>query len=354
MAENQSGGEKTEEPTPKKLQDARNEGQVPFSMELNTAVLLLVGFCLLAVFGTWFCQAAAVTIRFSIMEALTWELQDTTLRAMIMHLIPLGLWAAAFIGAMATTGLVVCIAQVGFSLSGKALIPKIQRISPITGFGRLFGLRGLMRFLTNVLKLIILTGIAWMVLSSDIPRLAYVTGDLGARLANESWWIFLIGLKLALTLGIVGAIDILYQRFQHHRDLMMTKQEVKEEFKQSEGDPLIKSKIRQIQRQMAQRRMMQEVPKADVVITNPTHVAVALKYDAQKMAAPIVIAKGYDEVAQKIKKLAAEHNIPMVENVPLARALAKEIAVGKPVPGKLYQAVAEVLSYVYKLKKRAG
>jgi flagellar biosynthesis protein FlhB len=352
VAENDSGGEKTEEPTPKKLQDARNEGQVAMSMELNTAVLLLVGLCLLASFGTWFCQAAAVTIRFSLMEALTWEMDDTTtVRAMVMNLAPLGLWAAAFIGSMAATGLVVCIAQVGFNLSGQALIPKFERISPLTGFGRLFGLRGLMRFLTNVLKLIILTGIAWMALASDIPRLAYITGDLGTRLANETWWIFLIGLKLALTLGIVGATDLLYQRFQHHRDLMMTKQEVKEEFKQSEGDPLVKSKIRQIQRAMAQRRMMQEVPKADVVITNPTHVAVALKYDAQKMAAPIVLAKGYDEVAQKIKKLAAEHNIPMVENVPLARALAKEIAVGKPVPGKLYQAVAEVLSYVYKLKR---
>jgi flagellar biosynthetic protein FlhB len=215
-------------------------------------------------------------------------------------------------------------------------------------------MRALMRFVTNVLKLLILIGISWMVLGDEIPRLSYVHGDIAARLAHESTMIFQLGLKLTAVLALIAGIDFVYQRYQQHQDLMMTKQEVKEEFKQSEGDPLIKAKIRQIQRQMAQRRMMQEVPKADVVITNPTHVAVALKYDQLKMASPVVLAKGYDEVAQRIKKIAAEHDIPMVENIALARALAKEVAVGKPVPPKWFQGVAEVLSYVYKLKKRAG
>jgi flagellar biosynthesis protein FlhB len=145
-------------------------------------------------------------------------------------------------------------------------------------------------------------------------------------------------------------MDFMYQRYQHTKDLMMTKQEVKEEFKQAEGDPMIKGKIRQIQRQMAQRRMMQEVPKADVVITNPNHVAVALRYDRETMHAPEVIAKGYDDVAQRIKAIAKEHNIPMVENVPLARALAKEVEIGRGVPGKWYEAVASVLAAVYKVK----
>jgi flagellar biosynthetic protein FlhB len=354
VAENEQGGEKTEDPTPKRIQDARDEGQVAFSPDVNTALLLMIGLCLLSAFGTWFCQELASTIRFSIKEALTWELQDQTIRALITHLIPAALWIAPVIGGLFVTGIVLSLGQVGLHLSGKALIPKFNRVSPITGFGRLFGMRALMRFVTNVLKLLILIGISWMVLGDEIPRLSYVHGDIAARLAHESTMIFQLGLKLTAVLALIAGIDFVYQRYQQHQDLMMTKQEVKEEFKQSEGDPLIKAKIRQIQRQMAQRRMMQEVPKADVVITNPTHVAVALKYDQLKMASPVVLAKGYDEVAQRIKKIAAEHDIPMVENIALARALAKEVAVGKPVPPKWFQGVAEVLSYVYKLKKRAG
>jgi flagellar biosynthetic protein FlhB len=351
VAENAQGGEKTEEPTPKRLQDAREEGQVAYSTDVNTAVLLLLGFCILAAYGSWFCRAMADTMRFSIVEALAWDIDGSLMRVFATHLIPLGLWLLAVLGVLFAGGLVVSIAQVGFHLSGKALVPKFNRISPITGFGRLFGMRGLMRFVTNVLKLAILVGISWMILAADLTKLAYIGSDLGTRLANESYWIYILGVKLALTLAIVAAADLFYQRYQQHQDLMMTKQEVKDEFKQSEGDPLVKSKIRQIQRQMAQRRMMQEVPKADVVITNPTHVAVALKYDQLKMAAPVVLAKGYDSVAQKIKAIAAEHNIPMVENIALARALAKDVPIGKAVPAKLYQGVAEVLSYIYKLKR---
>jgi flagellar biosynthetic protein FlhB len=211
-----------------------------------------------------------------------------------------------------------------------------------------------MRFVVNLLKLTLVVILAWYLLSEDIPRLLAVKRDATERLAVESWVIFVLVIKLASVLFIIAAADFLFQRWQHVQDLMMTKQEVKEEIKQSEGDPLVKGKIRQIQRQIAQRRMMQEVPKADVVITNPTHVAVALKYDKSTMAAPVVVAKGYDEVAQRIKAIAAEHGVVQVENVPLARALAKELDVGDVVPVKWYQAVAEVLSMVYKLKKTAA
>jgi flagellar biosynthetic protein FlhB len=233
-------------------------------------------------------------------------------------------------------------------------MPKINRISPITGFGRLFGLRGLMRFVFNFLKLTLVVTLAWYILSQDIPRMMVIKTDVSERIASDAWMIFIMIIKLASVLFIISIGDFLYQRFQHTKDQMMTKHEVKEEIKQSEGDPLIKAKIRQIQRQMAQRRMMQEVPKADVIITNPTHVAVALKYDKDKMSAPIVVAKGYDDVAQKIKELAKLHNIVQVENVTLARALAKEVEIGRAVPVKWYQAVAEILSMVYKLKKSAA
>ncbi len=355
MAENPSGGEKTELPTPKRLEEARLEGQVSFSAEVNIAVLLLVGFCTLAVIGPWAWTSMMAMMRLAFSDALRWELDDReTSRAFGEQLLMATGWLAPLLGVLFITGLGLSIAQVGLRFTAKPLVPKLNRISPLTGLQRLFGMRGLMRFVVNLLKLTFMVLLAWYLLSEDIPRLLTVKRDAAERLAVESWVIFLLVVKLAAVLFIIAAADFLFQRWQHTQDLMMTKQEVKEEIKQSEGDPLVKGKIRQIQRQMAQRRMMQEVPKADVVITNPTHVAVALKYDKATMAAPIVVAKGYDEVAQRIKAIAAEHNIVQVENVTLARALAKELDVGDAIPVKWYQAVAEVLSMVYKLGKKAA
>jgi flagellar biosynthetic protein FlhB len=352
VAEDPNGGEKTEMPTPKRLQDARNDGQVAFSSEANIAGLLIIGFATLAVMGPSFCQAMGNIITRCLGDALTWDLEGGGLRRLIVTMCaPAFAWLLPFMGVLFAAGLGLCIAQVGFHVSGKALIPKLNRVSPFTGFQRLFGYRGLMRVLLSLLKLTAVILVAWHVLQVDIPGMVPISLDLAARMGHESHTLFTFGMKVACVLAIIAAGDFIFQRWQHTRDMMMTKQEVKEEYKQSEGDPLVKSKIRQIQRQMAQRRMMQEVPKADVVITNPTHVAVALKYDKANMAAPVVLAKGYDEVARRIKELAAKHNIVMVENVPLARALAKEVAIGKAIPTKWYQSVAEVLSMVYKLKK---
>lgn len=351
MAENAQGGEKTEDPTPKKLEDARNEGQVAFSAEVNTAILLLIGFATLGVMGTGFCRAASSSMVFCIRDALTWELtEQMTLRSMAAHLAPMALWMLPFLGVTVGAALVVSFAQVGFHLTAKPLMPQFNKVSPLTGFGRLFGTKGLIRFATNLMKLILLVTVAYLVISRDLPHFAELGNDLGARFAGDGNRLLWLAIKLSAVLFIVAGVDYLFQRWQHHQDMMMTKQEVKDEFKQSEGDPLVKGKIRQIQRQMAQKRMMQEVPKADVVITNPTHVAVALKYDQGKMNAPIVIAKGYDEVAQRIKAIAKEHGITLVEDVPLARALAKDVPIGKPIPTKWFNAVAQVLSQVYKLK----
>ena len=353
MAEDPSGGEKTEMPTPKRLLDARNDGQVAFSSEVTIAGLLLIGFAALAVMGPSFCQAMGNLISRCLGDALTWDLEGGGLRRLIVsECAPAFAWLVPFLLTLFGAGLALCIAQVGFHVSGKALIPKFTRVSPTTGFQRLFGYRGLMRVLLSALKLTAVLLVAWHVLAIDIPRMTPITLDIAARTGHESRTLFTFGMKVAGVLALIAAGDVIFQRWQHTRDLMMTKQEVKEEYKQSEGDPLVKSKIRQIQRQMAQRRMMQEVPKADVVITNPTHVAVALKYDKADMAAPVVLAKGYDEVARRIKELATKHNIVMVENVPLARALAKEVDIGKAIPTKWYQAVAEVLSMVYKVKRR--
>jgi flagellar biosynthetic protein FlhB len=355
MAENPSGGEKTELPTPKRLDEARNDGQVSFSAEVNIACLLVIGFCTLAVIGPWAWTGMASMMRQAMGDGLAWELTDRdTMRLIGKQLLLAAGWLAPLLGVLFLSGIGLSLAQVGLRITYKPLVPKLNRISPLTGLQRLFGLRGLMRFVTNLLKLTLVVWLAWVLLAADIPRMVTMKHDLAERVGVESWAIFVLLMKLAGVLAAIALADFLYQRYQHTQDLMMTKQEVKEEIKQSEGDPLIKSKIRQIQRQMAQRRMMQEVPKADVVITNPTHVAVALKYDKATMAAPVVLARGYDEVAQRIKAIAAEHGIVQVENIALARALAKELDVGDPVPVKWYQAVAEILSMVYKLKKPAA
>lgn len=355
MAESPSGGEKSEYPTPKRLEDARLDGQVSFSAEVNIALLLLIGFCTLAVVAPWAWASMSAMMRLAMGDALRLELDSReTMGAFADQLLMSAGWLGPLLGVLFLSGLGLSIAQVGLRFTAKPLVPKLNRISPITGFQRLFGMRGLMRFVVNLLKLTGVVILAWYLLAADIPRMITMKHDAAERIAVESWGIFVLVMKLAAVLFIIAAGDFIFQRFQHTRDLMMTKQEVKEEIKQSEGDPLIKAKIRQIQRQMAQRRMMQEVPKADVVITNPTHVAVALKYDKATMAAPIVLAKGYDEVAQRIKAIAAEHGIVQVENIALARALAKELDVGDAVPVKWYQAVAEILSMVYKLKKPAA
>ncbi len=355
MAENSSGGEKTEYPTPKRMEEARLEGQVSFSAEVNVSVLLLIGFCTLAVMAPWAWKSMTAMMRMALGQGLTLELNaHETALALADQLMMAAGWLGPLLAILFMSGLLLSVGQVGLRFSTKPLMPKLNRISPMTGFQRLFGMRGLMRFVTNLLKLTLIIILAWSLLAADIPRMITMKHDLGERMAVECWEIYTLVMKLAAVLFIIAAGDFIYQRYQHTQDLMMTKQEIKEEMKQSEGDPLVKSKIRQIQRQMAQRRMMQEVPKADVVITNPTHVAVALKYDKATMAAPIVLARGYDEVAQRIKAIAAEHGIIQVENIALARALAKELDVGDAVPVKWYQAVAEVLSMVYKLKKSAA
>ncbi len=351
MPEDSGGGEKTEEPTPKKRSDARKEGQVAMSAEVTTTGLLLAGFSLLMLMAPMMYKSMASGLKRALSESILLEMDVHTVERLFMQQFgDTGVLVFIFSLVLAVLAIGILLGQVGIFASFKPLVPKWSRISPISGFKRLFGLRGFMKFVFSLFKLILVVWIAYATLSVEIPQQVYFKMDLHERLSLNAWMIIIIGIKLAAVLAVVALGDFIYQRFQHNKDLMMTKQEVKEEMKQSDGDPLVKAKIRQIQRQMAQKRMMQEVPNADVVITNPTHVAVALKYDMENNGAPICLAKGYDSIAQRIKAIAAEHDIPQVENVPLARALAKTVEVGQEIPVEFYNQVAEVLSYVYKLK----
>ena len=285
MPDNDSG-EKTEEATWRKLNNARQEGQVAMSTEVNTAGLLIVGFAAL-IFGPKLYQAFAGVMVDSLGPSLGWELTDrNALVLMSERYQDLAVLLIAILGVAFITALVLGFSQAGIQFTAKPLQPKWSACRRSPGLKRLFGMRGLMRMLFSVLKLIVVTIMAWWVIQTDIAGQLMITQDLASRFVDLSWLLVLLGLKIAATLAIIAAFDFLYQRYQHGKDMMMSKQEVKDEMKQAEGDPLIKSRIRQVQRQMAQNRMMQEVPNADVVITNPTHVAVALKYDQDSMDAP--------------------------------------------------------------------
>lgn len=241
--------------------------------------------------------------------------------------------------------------QFGFLFTWAPLEPELDRINPLNGFQRIFSLSSLLEGLKSVIKLSAVVGVTFMMLKSELLGSSSMSGmESGAFMAYMGSTAFRLVGGVCVGLFVVAALDFAHQKYRYRQSLMMSKQEVKQEQKQREGDPLLKARIRSLQREMARKRMMQDVPKADVIVTNPTHIAVALKYDAEKMAAPKVVAKGADLVAQRIKEVARKNGIPLVENVPLARALHKSVKVGGTVPRSLYQAVAEVLAYVYRLK----
>ncbi len=345
-------GEKTEEPTAKRKADARKKGQVGRSQEVNAAFVLLVGFLILRLLGG---NAVAEIINYStyIFGNLNADINEETIMQMFIGMIILlAKTSMPLMVFIMIIGLAMNIAQVGFMFTTEQLQFNPGKLSPISGFKRMFSKRSLVELVKSLVKIIIIGYFVFSYLSEEIfqiPKLIYM--DLMAGLNRMSDSIFTLAFKIIGVFMIMAALDYAYQKWQNNQDLKMSKQEVKEEFKQQEGDPKIKGKIRQKQRQMAMARMMQEVPKADVIVTNPTHFAVALKYDSG-MSAPVVVAKGQDLVAQKIKELARESRIPIVENKPLARALYATVEIGGVIPHEMYKAVAEVLAYVYRLKHR--
>ncbi len=345
-------GEKTEEPTAKKRADARKKGQVGKSQELNTAFVLLIGFFILKILWEYIYGEIANYTTYIYGHLMQSVDTETVLQLFIGIMIVLAKTVLPVMFAILIMGLGINLFQVGLNFSTEAIEIKLDKLNPINGFGRIFSKRALVELVKSILKIIIIGFFLYNYLKDEIfvmPQFIYY--DLGKSLEEISKIVFAMIFQVLAVIIILAVLDFSYQKWQTTQDLKMTKQEVKDEMKQSEGDPQIKGKIRQKQRQMAMARMMQEVPKADVIITNPTHYAVALQY-SQGMTAPAVLAKGQDFVAQKIKEIAKEHKVPIVENKPLARALFAAVEVGDMVPPELYQAVAEVLAYVYRLKHK--
>jgi len=347
--------EKTEKATPKRRRDAREQGQVLRSVEVNSAFVLLASFLGLKLTGpnavnelkriyTIFLNGSRLTD-----EALTTAFLNITVDLMI-----------SFIRVTAPLCLVILIAgvavnylQVGFLFTTKPLGFKFSRLNPLEGFKRMFSLQGLVQLLKAMIKVVIIGYTTYKAFSKILLKIPGLAGqNILSQISFVVDGVFDIAFSSCIAFAIFSVLDYLYQWWEYEKGLMMTKEEIKEEFKQMEGDPKIKGKIKEKQRQMAMSRMMQQVPRADVVITNPTHFAVALLYEEAKNKAPIVIAKGQDYVALRIIKIARENNVQVVENKPLARTLYQSTEIGEEIPVELYRAVAEILAYVYRMKNK--
>lgn len=347
-------GDKSEEPTPHRLREAREKGQVAKSREITTALLLIFSYMLFRYTGetTWGnLTSMATAILNQIPNAGNFSFSFVgyilllAARGMLYSLAPI-------FGLTVFIALVAEAFQTGFVFSVDPLSPKFERINPAEGFKRMFSLQGLVELIKSIIKIVIVFWIAWGAVRDDIPSVVIL-------LNGQPWDAIVLGgnmaYKIAFRVGMfyvaIAILDYLYKRWEYTRNLKMTKQEIKEEYKRLEGDPMIKQRMRELQRQVAYQRMMSAVPQADVVVTNPIHIAVALKYEAHKMKSPQVLAKGERKTAEAIKKLADDSYVPIVENEPLARSIYRTTDVGKQIPGELYQAVAEVLAYVYKIKR---
>ncbi len=348
------GGEKTEKATPRKRREARKRGQVFQSREISmTLVLLFVFISIRLSGGNIYRQLAGfmekVYTEYPKIEDL--YMPDILVRVFIDGILVFFKAVGPIVLTALLTGLIVSYAQVGFLFTLETLKPNFGRINPISGMKRLFSLKGLVELAKAVLKVVV---IGWVTYSYINGKTQAVISLMDTDIIEAAAFIGITSIDLAvricLALVCIGALDFVYQWWEFEKSMKMTKQEVKEEHKQIEGNPEVKSKIRQKQRQISMRRMMQEVPKADVVITNPTHYACALQYDPQKAAAPVLLAKGQDYVAQRIKEIARDNRVEIVENKALARTIYDTVEIGQAIPPDLYQAVAEVLAFVYSLK----
>lgn len=343
--------EKTEQPTPKKLQDAAKKGQIARSKDMGTAFVLIGSAAAILVFGKMLAMA---------MLDITQRMLRLTPKDIFEPNSMFTAWSAAgerLAAPLAGIFLIILIAAFvgncllgGFNFSWEAAGPKLSKMSPIQGFKRMFGLQALVELLKSILKVIVVVGIAYLLLKLfffDIMALSLMSEP--NNIESAMYFLAWLFLGLCASVSVIAIVDAPYQKWNHIKQLKMSLQEIKDEYKNSEGDPQIKARIRRTQMQMSMKRMMQEVPKADVIVTNPTHYAVALKYDQGKFRAPVVVAKGVDEVALHIRKIAKEHKVPVIESPALARSIFHTTELDHPIPEQLFAAVAQVLAYVYQL-----
>lgn len=358
FAKDGPGGEKTEEPTSKKLEDARKEGQVAKSKEVTSAFEMLAAFLMLR-FLVEYIGTVFVGNIYNLYSRIPeyaklydGHVQEQTFRMLfVSSLIRILQVIAPFLIVGFLVAFITNLLQVKWKITGKPLQPKFNKLNPVNGFKRIFSKNSLMELVKSVLKLTLIGYVVYDYLKKNMPPIYQLYDiSLNQGIAQIGMLVINLGIRIALFYMLIAALDFAYQKIKFKNDMKMTKQEVKDEYKNQEGDPQIKGKQRQRMMEASRRRMMQQLPEADVVITNPTHFAVAIKYEPEVYDAPYVVAKGADYLAQKIKDVAKENHIEIVENKPLARMLYANVDVGSVVPPELYQAVAEVLAFVYHLQ----
>ena len=356
MSESTDKSDRTEPPTAKRRTDSRKKGKVALSKELSTAVLLMGAVLMLEVAGPLLtdgfktAMADGLTLRVYENVSVTWAIQRLT--GFFTLVLPA---LALFAGTLFFVASAIGISQAGLKISFHPMQPTLTKISPLAGLKRMFSYKGLMSGFVAFFKFLVLGSTLYFNIRGDLPVLLQLQGVplvvavlIIARLAIKVlWWI-------AVPLLFIGLIDYIYQRWDNYKEMKMSKQEIKDETKSEQGDPELKARIKRAQREIATRRMMEKVPSADVVITNPTHFAVALRYDKAKMNAPTVVAKGVDEIAFKIREIAEENDVPIMEDPPLARALFRSCDIDQQIPPDFYQAVATVLAHVLSLKQGAA
>lgn len=354
MSDDNDDSQKTEDPTSKRLDEARTEGNVPKSQEFNHLLMILALTLAVILFGghaakeitnmslPFFEAPDQIPTDLGHLINMAWRLLGLVLLAGIAPMV------LAFMAAFGASYL-----QFGLLWSAESMMPRLNKISPMAGFKRIFSLRSVTELLKGILKIaVVATVVGYFVLPSvgDLHELIGMDMIQLVSAISEEVHVVLIGVFSVM--GFIAAADIFYQRFEYTKGLRMSRQDLRDEYKQTEGDPLVKGRLRQLRMERARRRMMGEVPNADVVVTNPTHYAVALKYDQNAMAAPKVVAKGVDKVAQRIREVAVEADVPVIENPPLARGLYAAVDIDQEIPAEYYKAVAELLSYIFKLRKR--
>lgn len=354
MADDTDSGEKTEEPSQHKMEESRKKGEVASSKEFNSVLILTGTFLVLVFSGVYIFELMGEYIEWLYGLEISKAYSQETLREIFKKTILLGVKSVAPVFlASSSLGILSQLMQIGFIYAPEVLSIKLDRVNPINGFKKLFSKKSIVETLKALFKFGIILGITYMVLKSNVSSF---TGFLHVELGEAIGYGKFIALKLAVSilvgLLIIAFLDFAWEKYTYKQKHRLTKQQQKEEGKEREGNPEIKQRIRALQRKMATGQMIKEVSSADVIITNPTHISIAIRYNAETMIAPQVVAKGADNIAMKIRELAKDKEIPLVENIPLARALYATVKVGEGVPKTLYKTVAEILAYVYKVKRK--
>ena len=347
-------GEKTENATPKKKSESKKKGQVAKSKELSSTVTLITVTLLMIMLGTYTLDNFKNILILFLNNYLTLTVNESTFKTLILvSVMKFGIIILPIVIPIMIMGIVASLMQSGFIFTSEPLKADLKKLDPISGFKKIFSMRSVVDLLKNLAIVTTISVIAYNFIKSNyLDIMTYGSLKTEVILGVFGSLVVAIFFKISVVMLIIAIIDFSYQKYKHNKELKMSMQEIKEEYKQQEGDPQIKSKIRQKQREMASSRMMQQVPDATVVITNPTHIAIAIKYEQGGEGAPIVVAIGADNVAIKIKEIASESSIPIIENKPLARLIYKELEVGSEIPTDMYQVVAEILALVYKMKKK--